>query len=243
MQRPAVELGHDHALQHGALRPCLRATPRTRISALVPDDHLAADQRVPIEAAGQRANAHAVIDAELQRLHPLALVGMVVLPALDVGVVGQAAEHGERVIDVARQIVLRQRRIAAARRRNPDLLRSPVEIEPDLVGRKLHERAHAGVGVEQALGLRVAAGRGAERKQARPVAAVAADRNSGAHDDAEAVAQRMQSLDRRVRAVHQAECVAVQLERAGVQPRPFRDADAIRANARTASLLHSPSGE
>ena len=170
-------------------------------------------------------------------------LGLVALPALDVGVVGQAAEHRERVIDVARQIVLRQRRIAAARGRNPDLLGSPVEIEPDLVGRKLHERAHAGVGVEQALGLRIAAGRGAERKQARPVATVAADRNPGAHDDAEAVAQRMQPLDRRVYAVHHAERVAVELERAGVQSRPFRDAGSDASQCANRSLLHSPSGE
>ena len=99
----------------------------------MPDDHLAADQRMPIEAARQRANAHAVIDAELQRLHSLALAGLVALPALDVGLVGQAAEHCERVIDVAGRIVFCQRRIAAARGRNADFLGSPIEIKPDLV--------------------------------------------------------------------------------------------------------------
>ena len=174
----------------------------------------------------QRAHAHAVVDAELQRLHPLALAGVVVLPAFESVVVGQAAELGERVIDVARQIVVHQRLVAASRRGNADFLRSPIEIDPDRVGRKLHERAHAGVRVEQALGVRVAAGGGAERKQARPVAAVTADRNPGPHDDAEAVAQRVQAFDRRVCSIHQAEGVADQFERTGIQPRPLRDADA-----------------
>ena len=37
------------------------------------DDDLAADHRMPAEPARQAHHAHAVIDAELQRLHPLAL--------------------------------------------------------------------------------------------------------------------------------------------------------------------------
>ena len=82
------------------------------------------------------------------------------------------------------------------------------------------------MGVVEALGLGVAAGRGAERKQARTIATVAADRDPVAHDHAETVAQRMQPLDRRVRVVHHAERVAGQLERARVQSRPFRDAGA-----------------
>ena len=73
----------------------------------MPDDHLAADHRVPVEAARQRAHAHAVIDAELQRLHALALCRCSCLPALDVGVVGQAADLCQRVIDVTRPVVLR----------------------------------------------------------------------------------------------------------------------------------------
>ena len=73
--------------------------------------------------------------------------------------------------------------------------------------------------VKQALGVRVAAGRGAERKQARPVAAVAPDRELGAHDDAETVPQRVQSFDPG-HVIHQAEGVAVDVEPAALQPRP-----------------------
>ena len=200
----------------------------------MPDDYLAANQRVPVEAPGQRANAHAVVDAELQRLHLLALTGVFALPAFDVGIVGQTAEHCERVIDVARGVGFRQRLITAPRRRNPDFLGSPVEIEPDLVSRKLHERAHAGVGIEQAFSLSIATGGGAEWKQARPVAAVAANRNPGAHNDPDAVAQGVKSLDGRVRGVHHAEHVAGQFECTRVQSRPFRYAGGS-ASPQTAS--------
>ena len=98
------------------------------------------------------------------------------------------------------------------------------------------------MGVEQALGLRIAAGRGAERKQARPIAAVGADRNPGANDDAESVAQRVQPLDRRVGAVHHAEGVAVELQRAGIQPRPFGDAGRDQPVLEPPAS-YSPSGE
>ena len=197
--------------------------PVRRIALLMPDDDFAADHRMPAEPARQDHHAHAVIDAELQRLHALALrlAFRRRLPAFGV-LIGEAAHLRQRVIDVAGQIVLRQLLIAAARRGNADFLGSPVEIKPDLVGRKLHERAHRGVGVEQALGLGIAPGRGAERKQARAIAAIGADRDPGADDDAETVAQRMQPLDRRVGAVHHPEGVAVELQRAGIQPRPIR---------------------
>ena len=127
------------------------------------------------------------------------MAGLLCLPTLGVGVVGQPAQLGERVINVTAAVGIHQRLIARQRGGNPDLLRAPVEIDADRVGREHHERPHAGVCVEQALGVRVAAGGGAERKQARPVAAVAADRQLRAHDDAEAVAQRVQPLDRRAR--------------------------------------------
>ena len=73
--------------------------------------------------------------------------------------------------------------------------------------------------------MRVAAGGGAEREQARPVAAVAADRQFGAHDHAEAVAQRVQPLDPR-HVVHEAEGVAVGIQLAAVEARPCRHAGA-----------------
>ena len=178
----------------------------------VSDDHLAADQRVAAEPARQRGHAHSVIDAELKGLHPWRCdlpSGVAFQRRRRLG--GEPAHHRERVIDIARAIVLGQLRVAAARRGNADLLRPPVEIEPDLVGRELHEGPHARMGIEQALGLRVAPGRGAEWKQARPVAAIGADRDAGADDDPEAVAQRVDALDRRVAAGHHAECVAVEL--------------------------------
>ena len=133
-----------NSLQHRALRLLGAPCPERRVALLMPDDHFTGDHRMPTEPARQRRHAHAVIDAELQRLHPwpLQFTFRRVFPAFDVGLTGQAAESGERVVDVASQIVFRQLRIAAVRRGNPDLLGSPIEIKPDLVGRKLHERAH-----------------------------------------------------------------------------------------------------
>ena len=78
--------------------------------------------------------------------------------------------------------------------------------------------------VVQALGVRVAAGGRAERKQAWAVAPVAPDRELRPHDDAEAVAQRVQALDAGD-VVHHAEGVAVDVEPAAVQSRPRRDAE------------------
>ena len=46
--------------------------PEAWIGPLVALDDLAGDQRMTIEAARQRRHAHAVIDAELQRLHAVA---------------------------------------------------------------------------------------------------------------------------------------------------------------------------
>ena len=111
--------------------------PECRVALLMPDNDLAADHRMPAEPARQRHHAHAVIDTELQRLHPLALrlAFRRRLPAFGV-LIGEAAHHRQRVIDVAGQIVLGQLRITAARRGNTDFLRSPVEIKPDLVRRE-----------------------------------------------------------------------------------------------------------
>jgi len=74
-------------------------------------------------------------------------------------------------------------------------LGSPIEINADFIWRKEHEAAHAGVAVVQALAVRVAAGGGAERKQARPIAAVASYWQLRRLNDAQAVAQRVQSFD------------------------------------------------
>ena len=68
----------------------------------MPLDDLAGDQRVAVEPARQRRHAHAVVDAELQRLHALPQRrGSASFPVHRIGVVGQAAHARERVIDVA----------------------------------------------------------------------------------------------------------------------------------------------
>ena len=82
------------------------------------------------------------------------------------------------------------------------------------------------MGIEQAFCLGIAAGGGAERKQAGTITAIAADRNPGPHDDAKTVAQGVQSLDRRVCGAHQAEGVALKLDLTGLQSRPGGDAGA-----------------
>ena len=59
------------------------------------------------------------------------------------------------------------------------------------VGNSMNERMPA-CALNRALGMRVAPGRRAERKQAGAVAAVAPDRQHRAYDEPDAVAQRVQ---------------------------------------------------
>ena len=72
-------------------------------------DQGAGDQRMTIQTLRQRRHAHAVVDAELQRLHALPHVLVVVLPMFGVGVGRETAAAGERVVDVATTIVGHQR--------------------------------------------------------------------------------------------------------------------------------------
>jgi hypothetical protein len=65
--------------------------------------------------------------------------------------------------------------------------------------------------IEEAFGMSVAAGGGAEWKQTWPVAPVAADWKLRAHDDAEAVAESMKLLYS-PDVVHQLESIAVDVE-------------------------------
>jgi hypothetical protein len=190
-----------------------------RIAALVALDEVAGDDRMAVQACRQRRHTHAVVEAELQRLHALPHVGVFVLPARAVGVVGEGTEVCECVVDITPTIVLDQRVVFGQRGGNPDLLRPPVQIDADRVFRKDHERADAGMRVVERFCVGVAAGGGAEREQARPVAAVAPDRKICSHDDAEAVAQRVQTFDPR-HVIHQAERVTVGVELAAVQTRP-----------------------
>ena len=115
------------------VRPCPRATPRT-------SDICAGRQRMKAlqlginYGMGVRSFISAPTDTLCRQIGSEVIIrpvaGLIVLPALDVGVVGQAAEHRESVIDVAGEIVFRQRRITAARGGNADLLGSPIEISP-----------------------------------------------------------------------------------------------------------------
>src|SRR5262249_54029652 len=87
--------------------------------------------------------------------------------------------------------------------------------------REDHERANTSVGVVQALRHSVAAGGGAEREQTRPVASIAPDRKLGAYNDAEAVAQCVQTFDPGG-VIHEAEGIAINIELTAVQARPRR---------------------
>src|SRR5262249_47432536 len=124
----------------------------------VPFDEVAGDDGVAVEAAREGRDAHPVIDPELQRLHALPNVRVFPLPALRVGVAGEATNASERVVDVAAAVRLAQGAVFGQGGGDPDLLRPPIEIDADLVGREHHERANACVRVKQALGVRVAAG-------------------------------------------------------------------------------------
>jgi hypothetical protein len=99
------------------------------------------------------------------------------------------------VIHVAVAVSVHQRGVAGQCSGNTDLLRTPVEIDADRIGRKDHKRAHAGVGVVEAFAVCIAPGGGAKREQARPVSTIAADWQFGPHDDTEAIPERVQALD------------------------------------------------
>src|SRR5262249_29243546 len=96
---------------------------------------------------------------------------------------------------------------------------------PDLVGWKHHEGTHPGMRVVRAAAVGIAAGRGAERKQRWPVAAVAPDRQPRPHKKGNAVPQGVQPFDTGA-VVHQTEGIAVGVELAARQSRPCRDTGA-----------------
>ena len=64
-QRPDVKIALDAAIEHGRLHHVGAPFPEAWVSPLVPLDDLAGDERVTVEPARQRRNAHAVVDAEL----------------------------------------------------------------------------------------------------------------------------------------------------------------------------------
>ena len=97
-------------------------------------DDVAGNQRMAIEPPRKLRHAHAVIDGELQRLHALADIRVLVLPTHGIGVVGEAAQARECVIDVATAVVRLQRGVTGDGSGDADLLRPPVEIGPDGIG-------------------------------------------------------------------------------------------------------------
>ena len=66
----------------------------------------ARNKRVSIEAEGKRSHAHAVIDFELQWLHALAHLRADRLSTLRILLVGESAHLGERVINIAAELVV-----------------------------------------------------------------------------------------------------------------------------------------
>ena len=60
----------------------------------------AGDQWVSVEPARQRWHAHAVIDPQLERLHALPHIVIMLLPVRWIRVLREAAHQCERVIDV-----------------------------------------------------------------------------------------------------------------------------------------------
>src|SRR5580700_10890623 len=119
------------------------------------------------------------------------------------------------MIDIATTVSLHQGGIARQCGGYPDLLRSPVEVDANRVTGKNHERPHTRVRIVRALGMRIAAGCRAERKQRWTITSVAPDRQSGFNDEAETVAKRMQPLDAWF-VVHHAEGVAGDIELSAV---------------------------
>ena len=151
-----------------------------------------------------------------------------------VGVVGEAAQLRERVIDVAAAIGGHQRGIAGLGGGDADFLGAPVQIGADRVGREHHE-ASACRRARCTGSWRGRCGRSRCRTETaigrlRPSAS---DRQPRLGDEADAVAQRVQSLDAGD-VVHQAKGVAVDVELAAFKPRPAVHAGARRASARTA---------
>jgi hypothetical protein len=107
----------------------------------MPLDDGAGDQRVPVESARERRHAHAVIDGELQRLHSITHVRVLLLPAHRVRVVGEATKPRERVINITTAIVGFQCGVTGGSRSNTYFLSAPVEVSSNRVGREQHERA------------------------------------------------------------------------------------------------------
>jgi hypothetical protein len=139
---------------------------------------------VAVEPPRQRRDAHPVVDAQLDRLHPVAHRPIVRFPSNGVRVIGQAAQEGKGVIDVAALVRSPQRLILEPGGGDSNLLRSPVEIKAGRLFGPQHEAAHSSVSIVRAASVGIAAGRGAERKQRRAIAAIRPDRKSGVIDEA-----------------------------------------------------------
>jgi hypothetical protein len=88
---------------HGVLHHAVAPLPEPRVGLLMLLDDGAGDQRVTIQAPGQRGHAHAVVDPQLQLLHalPHRLVLWLLFPMHRIRVAGQSADLGKAVIDVA----------------------------------------------------------------------------------------------------------------------------------------------
>jgi len=72
----------------------------------------AGNERVPVKPARKTGNTHPVIDPQLQRLHALTLVRVMLLPVCRVRVGRQAADARQCVINVPAAVGVQQCRIA-----------------------------------------------------------------------------------------------------------------------------------
>src|SRR5262249_49083382 len=110
VERPAEDR-FDLPPQHGALHFLLAPLPEARIHHAMLLDQFAGDERMSIQPSRQRRYAHPVIDAQLQRLHALPHRLLALGPVDSIGVGGEAAVTGKRVVDIATAIGLHQRSI------------------------------------------------------------------------------------------------------------------------------------
>jgi hypothetical protein len=140
MERPS-EYSLDSALQHRHLHFVVTPLPESRIPSPMSFDEVACDDRMPVEAARQGRDTHPIIDPELQRLHALPNVRALPFPALHVCVVSEAANQSERVVDVTIAVRFDQCTVLGKSRGDSNLLRPPIEVDADRVGRERHERA------------------------------------------------------------------------------------------------------
>src|SRR6516164_4324251 len=92
-----------------------------------------------------------------------------------VGIVGKSEAICKRVIDVSGQVIAFEIFITTFNGCNSNFLCAPIFIGADHARRKHNERPHAGMGVEDALGVGISSARRSKWEQAWPVPPITPD--------------------------------------------------------------------